>query len=75
MKTRLLKKVNNRIRIITNDRDWFNIEVRDAYTKWHKVREFKTFGEAHLQKKHYIKNILIKDFGLEARYKQKLKQW
>jgi len=75
MKTRLLKKINQRIRIVKNDDDKFDVEVQDAFTKWHRLREFKTYEDAHYQKRYYIKNILIKDFGLKARYEIALKNW
>jgi len=71
MKTRLLKKVSKRIRIVTNDMNWFNVEIQDAYTKWHKFREFKTFKDALYQKRHYIRTVLIKDFGLKTRYNKR----
>ena len=70
MKTRLLKKVNSRIRIVKKN-SIFVVEVCDAYTKWHKFREFKTFKDALYQKRHYIRTVLIKDFGLKTRYNKR----
>ena len=75
MKARLLNKINRRIRIVKNDSDKFEVEVRDFYTDWHRLREFKTYTEAHYQKVYYIKKILIKDFGLQSRYINRLNEW
>ena len=71
MKIKLWKKFGTRVRIVELY-NMFEVQIRDKYNlKWHKLREFKTFKEALCQKHHYIRVVLIKDFGLIVRYRKK----
>ena len=72
MKTKLLKKIEKRIRITENKK--FKIEIRDdRNTRWHLLTNAKTFGEALIHKHHYIRTFLYRDFGLKSKYLKKYK--
>ncbi|MHA1171056.1 MAG: hypothetical protein ACTSQ3_03125 [Candidatus Heimdallarchaeota archaeon] len=71
MKTRLLKKVNQRIRIVEN-KGKFVVEIKDKEKGgWRKLTEFKKREDAHYQRYHYYKTFLLKDFMVKLKYMKK----
>ena len=68
MKTRILKKISQRIRII-EENDSFVVQVREkksfskGYTEWYDLNQFSSFKRA-LKKKHlHVVMILMRELG------------
>lgn len=71
MKTKLLKKINSRIRILEKD-GRFILEIRDSRdSKWHKLIDVNKREHAHSQRYHYYKTFLLRDFMVKSRYEEK----
>lgn len=71
MKTKLLKKIESRIKIIDSE-NGYEVHIKDNISKnWHLIRKFKKFGDALYQKHHYVRAILMKDLGVIIRYRKK----
>lgn len=82
MKTKIWKRVCNRVRIIEDEKGYFLVQARDkfpfkkGYTEWHTLNQFSMHKHA-LNKKHsYIVMILMRELGLrpffiERRIKRK----
>jgi len=76
LKTRLLKKINSRVRILWNGKKYvvekryfFNANRR--FDDWHMLNKFETFNAAIYQKHHYIRTFLFKEFGVLSKYLKK----
>jgi len=68
MKTRILSKINERVRIVEKN-DMFIVETREklsfkkGFTDWHTLNQFSSLKQA-LKKKHsYIVMILMRELG------------
>lgn len=69
MKTRILKKINNRVRITENDDSLFLVEAREKLTfkrgfgEWRVLNQFSSYKQA-LKKKHlHVVMILMRELG------------
>lgn len=75
MKTRILKKINQRVRIVEND-DGFEVQAREkllfkGYSEWYMLNQFSALKQA-LKKKHsYVVMILMRELGYRHFFVQK----
>jgi len=66
MKTRILRKVNERVRII-EDNGMFVVQGRHSFKsksdKWNDLNSFSTIERAVMKKNSYIVMIIMRDLG------------
>lgn len=66
MKTRILKKINERIRIVEKN-GMFVVQNRHAYNSkddnWNDLNSFSTIERAVMKKNSYIVMIIMRDLG------------
>ncbi len=76
MKTRIWKKICQRIKII-NVKNGFEVQHRYFYrasrwyNNWVYLNSFDTYAGALHQKHLYIRNIMLKNLGFKNRYNNK----
>ena len=67
MKTKILKKVNQRVRIVKNATGGYDIESRDPSDKkcsnWHTMNTFSQHKKAVEKKNGYIVMVVMRDIG------------
>jgi len=63
MKTRILKKISQKIRIVENASGGFDVETRNESDEWHTLNTYSMIKQA-LNKKHsYIVMVVMRDLG------------
>jgi hypothetical protein len=68
MKTKILKKINERIRIIPEN-DLFVVQHRNKigfggrFENWHELKSFSSFKRAIDKKNSYIVMVILRDLG------------
>jgi len=71
MKTRILKKINERIRIIEEDHLFF-VESRNKNTtgfdEWKRLNQFNTFKRALEKKNSFIVMVILRDLGYRMEF-------
>ena len=69
MKTRILKKINERVRIIEKD-NMFVVQNRHAFKsvndEWNDLNSFSTIERAVMKKNSYIVMIVMRDLGFRG---------
>lgn len=75
MKTRIWKKINERVRIEKKSDDEFVVEHRPIYSikrvdpkKWRVLNMYSTFDKALKHKHNYIVLILMRDLGFRNEF-------
>jgi len=71
MKTRILKKINQRVRVVLNEKtDMWEVQVRSGLTSkqlekagWNSINQFARMEKAIEKKNSYIVMIIMRDLG------------
>jgi hypothetical protein len=68
MKTRILKKINDRVRITETDDGLFLVQGREkllfkGFTEWHTLNQFSSLKQALKMKHLHIVMILMRELG------------
>ena len=80
MNTRLLKKINNRVRIVQLDDGTYKVErkhfyhVNRSYDTWCTLNTFQSLKGAIRQKHYYSIMFIFKDIGIRGEYKRRKKK-
>lgn len=87
MKTRILKKINKRVRIIETDDGMFEVQHKHSFktkdfhnNEWHTINVYSNNKKAIEKKNNFIVMIIMRDLGLrnefvKRRTKRKKMKW
>lgn len=75
MKTKILKKISQRIRIVPKN-DAFIVEHKlSGFDNWHELNSFSTFAAAINKKNSYIVMVIMRDLGYRNEFvKRRIKR-
>lgn len=75
MKTRILKKINKRIRIVETEDNMFEVQIRHPFKtkelrdkEWHVINIFSTYKKAVERRNNHISMIIMRDLGLRNEF-------
>lgn len=75
MKTRILKKINKRIRIVETEDNMFEVQIRHPFKtkelrdkEWHVINIFSTYKKAVERRNSHISMIIMRDLGLRNEF-------